>query len=358
MKGRYVSNEICYRLGKSGLKVSKVILGAMSFGTDEWMISEEKALPIIKHAFDNGLNTWDTADVYSFGESERIIAKALKKYNIPRERVVILSKCYGGLPNPGDLDGLSDQEQLALMAVNDGIMVNRIGLSRKHIFDAVDASIERLGTYLDVLQIHRLDRETPREEIMRALNDLVESGKVRYLGASSMFAWEFQALNNIAENNGWHKFISMQDYYSLLHREEEREMHPYCHDVGIGIIPWSPLARGLLTRPFKVDKAQQTVREVNDAYAQMLIGATTEVDVAIINRVEELAKKKSCSMAQIGIVWCLKKGVNPIVGLSSIARVDEAVQSVALFKDGLLSDEDVKYLDELYVPKAALQRAW
>ena len=173
-----------------------------------------------------------------------------------------------------------------------------------------------------------------------------------------MFAWEFQALNNIAEKNGWHKFVSMQDYYSLLHREEEREMHPYCRDAGIGIIPWSPLARGLLTRPFKVDKTQQTVREVSDIYAQMLIGATTEVDVAIINRVEELAKNKGCSMAQIGMVWCLKKGVNPIIGLSSVARVDEAVQSVALCKVGLLSDEDVKYLDELYVPKAALSRAW
>ncbi|KAJ5198497.1 NADP-dependent oxidoreductase domain-containing protein, partial [Penicillium cinerascens] len=342
------------RLGRSGLKISKVVLGAMSFGSDDWMIPEEKALPVIKHAFDNGMNTWDTADIYSFGESERIIAKALKTYNIPRERVVILSKCYGGVPNPGDLDGMSDQEKLAQMAVNDGVMVNRIGLSRKHIFDAVNASIERLGTYLDVLQIHRLDRDTPREEIMRALNDLVDSGKVRYLGASSMFAWEFQALNNIAEKNGWHKFISMQDYYSLLHREEEREMHPYCRDAGVGLIPWSPLARGLLTRPFKVDKAQKSVREASDVYSQMLIGATTEVDISIINRVEELAKKKGCSMAQIGLVWCLKKGVNPIVGLSSTTRVDEAVQSVKLFKDGVLSDGDVQYLDELYVPKAAL----
>lgn len=173
-----------------------------------------------------------------------------------------------------------------------------------------------------------------------------------------MYAWEFQALNNIAEKHGWHKFISMQDYYSLLHREEEREMHPYCRDAGIGIIPWSPLARGLLTRPFMVDKAQQSVRAVSDVYSQMLIGATTEIDVAIINRVEELAKKKGCSMAQVGMVWCLKKGVNPIVGLSSGARVDEAVQSVALFKCELLSDEDVKYLDELYIPKAALSGAW
>ena len=173
-----------------------------------------------------------------------------------------------------------------------------------------------------------------------------------------MVAWEFQALNNIVEKNGWHKFISMQDYYSLLHREEEREMHPYCRDAGIGIIPWSPLARGLLARPFKVDKDQKSFRETSDVCLEMLIGTTTETDVSIINRVEELAKKKGCSMAQIGLVWCLKKGVNPIVGLSSTARVDEAVQSVALFNHGVLSDEDIQYLDELYIPKAALTGAW
>ncbi|KAJ5104386.1 NADP-dependent oxidoreductase domain-containing protein [Penicillium alfredii] len=321
----------------------------MSFGTaDEWTIPEDQALPVLKHAFDRGINTWDTADVYSFGESERIVGKALKTYNIPRERVVILSKCYAGIPNPGDLDGLSEQERVAYMGINGGIMVNRIGLSRKHIFDAVDASLERLGTYLDVLQIHRLDRDTPREEIMRALNDVVESGKVRYLGASSMNAWEFQALNHIAEKNGWHKFISMQDHYSLLHREEEREMIPYCRDAGIGLIPWSPLARGLLTRPYK---AQPTVRQASDVYTQFMIGPTTDTDIAIINRVEEMAKSKDCSMAQIGIAWCLKKGVNPIVGLSSTGRVDEAAQAVTLFEEGFLSDEDAKHLDELYIPK-------
>ncbi|KAJ4253450.1 CSG1/SUR1-like protein [Fusarium torreyae] len=205
-----------------------------------WMLPAEDALPILKHAYDKGINTCDTSDVYSYGESEAILGQAIKKYNIPRERLVILSKCYGGVPSAQDVEGLSDTEQLMLLAVNDGIMVNRIGLSRKHILDAVKATTERLDTYLDVLQIHRLDREAPREEIMKALNDVVDSGMARYIGASSMHAWEFQALNNIAEKNGWHKFISMQDYYSLLHREEEREMHPYCHDVGIGLIPWSP----------------------------------------------------------------------------------------------------------------------
>lgn len=168
-----------------------------------------------------------------------------------------------------------------------------------------------------------------------------------------MATWEFQALNNIAEKNGWHKFISMQDHHSLLYREEEREMFPYCRDAGIGIIPWSPLARGLLTRPF-IAAGEKTVREGDDITAEMLIGKTTDIDIAIIGRVEELASRKNCSMAQIGIVWCLAKGVNPIVGLSSTKRVDEAVQAIELFQDGLLSKEDLQYLEDLYTPKATV----
>lgn len=166
-----------------------------------------------------------------------------------------------------------------------------------------------------------------------------------------MSAWEFQALNAIADKHGWHKFISMQDYYSLLNREEEREMHPYCRDAGIGIIPWSPLARGLLTRPYAISKNQATLRQQTDIFSEFLIGQTTEIDIQTIGRVEELAKKKGCTMAQISIAWCLKKGVNPILGLSSVKRVDEAVEAAALAKDGLLLDEDVKYLDDVYVPK-------
>ncbi|KAH7324298.1 putative oxidoreductase [Stachybotrys elegans] len=350
------------RLGKSGLKISKVVLGAMSLGAANdqmpWTVPEEEALPILKHALDMGMNTWDTADVYSFGDSERIIGKALKTYNIPRERVVILSKCSGGIPYPGEFDGLSDKERLIQMTVNGGRMVNRIGLSRKHILDAVDASVERLGTYIDVLQIHRLDRDVPPEEIMKALNDVVESGKARYIGASSMYAWEFQALNTVAEKNGWHKFISMQDYHSLLHREEEREMVPYCRSAGIGLIPWSPLARGLLARPYQKSPENQTTRQTTDYYADMLIGPVTEADIAIINRVQDLAKKKSCSMAQISIAWSLNKGFNPIIGISRVERVDEAVQAVALANDGLLTDEDIRFLDELYLPKAPLVGGW
>ena len=188
------------RLGDSGLKISKVIAGCMSYGNpqwQDWVLDEETSLPLLEHCYKVGLNTWDTADVYSNGRSEEIIGKALQKYAIPREKIVILSKCYFGVDSSGG------QPRIAAMSTNDGGMVNRVGLSRKHIFDAVDASVARLGTYIDVLQIHRLDRETPKREIMKALNDVVESGKVRYIGASSMAAWEFQWLQNIAEANGW-----------------------------------------------------------------------------------------------------------------------------------------------------------
>lgn len=261
---------------------------------------------------------------------------------------------------------------LQAMSVNDGVMVNRVGLSRKHIFDAVDASIARLGTYLDVLQIHRLDRETPREEIMKALNDVVESGKVRYIGACTvrlptpptqsitrfrltkyvqMAAWEFQSLQNIAKQNGWHQFISMQDYHSLIYREIERDMFPYCQDTGVGLIPYSPLARGLLTRPYK---STPTDRQKTDWYSEFLLGKTTDADIEIIGRVEELAKKKGVPMATIALAWCFAKGAIPIVGLGSIERVNQAVESIAFAKAGLLEKEDVKFLEEKYVAKPVI----
>ncbi|OCK84099.1 Aldo/keto reductase [Lepidopterella palustris CBS 459.81] len=330
-------------LGKSGLKISKIILGAMSFGTPEWqdwVINEEQALPLLEHAYKVGINTWDTADVYSNGLSEKIIGKALKKYNIPRNRVVILSKCYFGVAQDGS------QPPISSVSTNDGDMVNQVGLSRKHIFDAVDASVERLGTYIDVLQIHRLDRGTPREEIMKALNDVIESGKVRYIGASSMAAWEFQTLQNIAEKHGWHKFISMQNYYNLIYREEEREMIPYCKDTGVGLIPWSPIARGILARPWN---DRSTTREKSDRIIGILVRShENEVDKAIVGRVEEIAKKNGVSMTTIATAWGIKKGVNPIIGLSSKERIDQAVEN----SNYKLSDEDAKYLEEPYLPKA------
>jgi len=335
------------RLGNSGLKISKVILGAMSFGSSEWqpwVLNEEDSLPLLKHAYDVGLNTWDTADVYSNGKSEEIIGKALKKYEIPRSKVVILSKCYFAVSDDGS------QPSIATSSTNDGPMVNQVGLSRKHILDAVDRSVARLGTYIDVLQIHRLDRDVPREEIMKALNDVVESGKVRYIGASSMAAWEFQSLQNVAEKHGWHKFISMQNYYNLLYREEEREMIPYCRDTGVGLIPWSPIARGALSRPFD---SRSTTRESTDKMLNAMIrNQETEIDKRVIGRVEELSKKHGVSMATIASAWCLSKDkVNPIIGLSSKERIDQAVESVHFASSGKLSKEDIAYLEECYAPK-------
>ena len=278
-------------LGTSGLKVSKVIVGAMSYGSPEWqgwVLEEEKALPILKHAYDCGINTWDTADVYSNGLSERIIGNAIRKYNIPRSRLVILSKVFFGVDSSGA------QPRIGPMSANEASMVNQVGLSRKHIFDAVEASVERLGTYIDVLQIHRLDRSVPAKEIMRALNDVIERGWVRYIGASSMAAWEFQNLQWIAETNGWHKFTSMQNYHNLLYREEEREMIPYCQATGVGLIPWSPIARGVLSRPWN---ERTTKREETDATLHKMIRKKeTEIDKAVVDRVEAVAKKLGVSM--------------------------------------------------------------
>ncbi|KAI9691300.1 MAG: hypothetical protein M1820_009763 [Bogoriella megaspora] len=335
--------KIAYNnLGNSGLKISKVIVGCMSYGTPDWqgwVLDEQKSLPLLKHAYDVGINTWDTADVYSNGASEKIVGKALKQYNIPRNKVVILSKCFFGVDTEGG------QPSIAQASTNDNEWVNQVGLSRKHILDAVDNSVARLGTYIDVLQIHRLDRATPREEIMKALNDVIESGKVRYIGASSMYAWEFQALQNVAEKHGWHKFISMQNFYNLIYREEEREMIPYCKDSGVGLIPWSPVARGVLTHPWDT---RGSTRETTDPFlVNMLRKRETETDKAIVDRVEEVAKRTGNSMTGVATAWVISKGMNPIIGLSSIQRIDEAVMNANV----KLSEDDIKYLEEPYLPK-------
>ena len=318
----------------------------MSYGTSEWfnwVLDEEESLPLFEHAYKMGINTWDTADVYSMGRSEELVGKALKKYEIPRDRVVIMSKCFFGVSDDGTLPPIHT------MSSNDGRMVNRVGLSRKHIFDAVEASVKRLGTYIDVFQIHRLDRETPKEEIMRALNDVIEKGWVRYIGASSMAAWEFQELQHIADKHGWHKFISMQNLYNLLYREQEREMIPYCNAAGVGLVPWSPIARGVLTRPWD-DRSSK--RESSDVQLNRLIRSReTEADKAIVDRVEKLATQKGVAMAQVAIAWCLSKGTNPIVGLSKKERIDQAVQALKVE----LTEEDIKYLEEPYTPKPILE---
>ncbi|OKL58561.1 Versiconal hemiacetal acetate reductase [Talaromyces atroroseus] len=298
----------------------------MSYGSSNWqswVLDEAEAFPLLEHAYALGINTWDTADVYSHGRSEEIIGKFLREKQIPRDRVVIMTKCYFGVDDQGG------QPPNRATIYNDGKeWVNRVGLSRKHVFDAVEGSVRRLGTFIDVLQIHRLDRNTSREEVMRALNDVIDSGKVRYIGASSMAAWEFQSLQNIAARNGWHQFISMQNLHNLICREEEREMIPYCKDTGIGLIPWSPLARGVLARPWG---SRSTVRESTDMSLKSIIrDRETVADETVVGRVEELAKKKGTTMAQVAIAWCLSNGENPILGLNSVGRIEEAVSAISV----------------------------
>ncbi|KAF6822740.1 hypothetical protein CPLU01_11850 [Colletotrichum plurivorum] len=330
------------RLGKSGLKVSKIILGCMAFGTSKWegspwVLDEAEGLELLKAAYDNGINTWDTADTYSNGESERIIGKALKKFNIPRQKVVILSKIF----NPV----MDDNSRPA--SVNDGPLVNQMGLSRKHIFHAVDQCLERLGTdYIDVLQIHRLDRETPPEEIMRALHEVVQSGKVRYLGASSMYTWEFARLQYIAKSNGWTEFVSMQPFYNLLYREEEREMLPFCRETGVGVIPWSPIARGLLAKPraAEEDKNNTSLRGQTDTKTHKWFA---DANMEIVDRVEKIAKKKGLSMALVSTAWVLQQECYPIVGLTSEKRIKETIGALKV----TLTDEECAYLEAGYRPR-------
>ncbi|KAK5717405.1 CSG1/SUR1-like protein [Elasticomyces elasticus] len=335
------------RLGNSGLKVSKVIIGCMTFGDPKWqpwLLDMEAGLPILKHAYDSGINTFDVADAYSNGRSEVILGEFLRRYEIPREKVVIMSKMFNFVDeNGGPIDP-------AAMGDNSGPRVNQVGLGRKHVMAAIDKSVARLGTYIDVLQTHRLDREAPTKEIMKALNDVVESGKVRYLGASSMAAWEFQMLQSTAEKHGWHQFISMQGFYSLLYREEEREMIPYCRATGVGYMPWSPLAAGVLAHSWE-DRSDK--REATDPYLKMLFRDSdhgSERD--IVEKVEELAKNKGVGMAQVALAWATGEDgmFAPIAGLDSKERVDQAVLAMKV----KLTPEERESLEGPYVPKAAM----
>ncbi|KAG1890471.1 NADP-dependent oxidoreductase domain-containing protein [Suillus fuscotomentosus] len=335
-------STVQYRsLGKSGLKVSVPILGAMSFGSPKWapwVLDEEPSIEIMKAAWDLGVNTIDTANIYSNGESERLVAKFIKKYNIPRPQIIIATKCYGLVANDPsvptffmpDLNNLPEY-------------VNQSGLSRAAIFNAVDASLARFDTsYIDLLQIHRFDPSVTPQETMKALHDLVQSGKVRYIGASSMRCWQFAMLNDVAARNGWTTFISMQDEYSLLYREEEREMLAYCKYNGIGVIPYAPLYSGLLARPVGTESMRH-----NSTKGTILERKVTSADATIINRVEELSKKKNIKMSQIALAWVASKVSSPIVGISSIQRLQESII------DGIeLTPEEIKYLEEPYEPKA------
>ncbi|KAK3503463.1 NADP-dependent oxidoreductase domain-containing protein [Neurospora crassa] len=343
-----VENSKCEyrRLGKSGLRVSVPILGCMSFGdrrTLDWAIEEDEALPLLKAAYDRGLNTWDTANVYSNGTSEIIVGKALKKYAIPREKVVILTKCWGAVGETPDLRSFFFPSQIA--ASKD--YVNQHGLSRAAILNAVEASLRRLDTpYIDLLQIHRFDPNTPIEETMKALHDLVQSGRVRYIGASSMWATQFAQMQFCAEKNGWTKFISMQNQYNLLYREEEREMIRFCNDTGVGLIPWAPLCRGHLAR--RPDQFGRTKRSQGEKEAQPGSHGTVEPDLTIINRVVEIADKHEWPISHVALAWIAKRVISPIIGFSSVERLEEAITA----RGKVLTEEEEKYLEEMYKPKA------
>jgi len=339
LKKSFEGTKVEYvNLGKSGLRVSVPILGAMSFGHKDWaswVIEEEKAYPLLKAAWDAGLNTWDTANVYSNGVSEEIIGKAIKKFDIPRHKLIILTKCFGAVGEDPSVRHIFFPKEVR--ASKD--YVNQSGLSRQAIFNAVNASLRRLGTdYIDLLQIHRFDPNTPIEETMEALHDLVKSGKVRYIGASSMWATQFAQMQFVAETHGWTKFVSMQNHYNLLYREEEREMNRFCNSTGVGLIPWAPLAGGKLARPAEAHGSTERSKTAPDL---------TEADKKIIGRVEELAKKKGWTLSQVALAWENKRVSSPIIGFSSVERLDEAISA----KGKTLTEEEEKYLEEPYVAK-------
>jgi aryl-alcohol dehydrogenase (NADP+) len=316
-------------LGNTGLKVSRLCLGTMTYGSKkwrEWVLEEEESRPFIKRALEAGINFFDTADMYSVGVSEEIVGRALKDFGPGRDKVVIATKVFNAM----------------------GDDPNQRGLSRKHIRHALEDSLRRLGTeYVDLYQIHRFDPETPVEETMEALNDLVRAGKVLHLGASSMFAWQFAKMLSTADDRGWTPFVTMQNHYNLLYREEEREMVPLCLDRRVGLIPWSPLARGVLARPLSA----ATVRAKTDEYAKHIYGAElSEGDRAIHAAVNEVAWARGVPPAQVALAWlCQKPGVvAPIVGASKPEHLEDAVAALSL----KLTAAEIAALEAPYVPHA------
>ncbi|KAL1947054.1 hypothetical protein VTO73DRAFT_14015 [Trametes versicolor] len=331
------------RLGNSGLKVSKIILGCMSYGSPEWqqwVLGEEEGINHIKFAYEHGITTFDTANVYSNGQSEIILGKAIKQLNLPRDELVIMTKLHAAVhPDPAVFTFVKSDEQLAELGI-----INQRGLGRKHIFDSVKASLKRLQVeYIDLLQCHRFDYNTPISETMQALHDVVQAGYVRYIGMSSCYAYQFHQMQNYAITHNRTPFISMQNHYSLLYREEEREMFPTLSLFGVGSIPWSPLGRGKLARPLGADSK----RAQSDAYLKYYDNSATD---SIINRVEELAKKKGVTMAQISLAWIMAKpGVSaPIIGTTNLSNLEDVLGAL----DVKLTEEEMKYLEEPYKPVA------
>jgi aryl-alcohol dehydrogenase-like predicted oxidoreductase len=318
-------------LGRTGLKVSRICLGMMTYGTPEWrdwVLNEDQSRPFVRRALELGINFFDTADMYSLGVSEEVTGRLLKEFS-RREEFVLATKVY--MP-------MSEE-------------VNDRGLSRKHILDAIDKSLQRLDMdYVDLYQIHRWDYSTPIEETMEALHDVVKAGKTRYIGASSMFAWQFAKAQYTAEKNGWTKFVSMQNHWNLVYREEEREMMPLCIDQGVGAIPWSPLARGFLAGNRKKDGDAPTTRAGSDEFAHQMYYAPEDFEV--LDVVTQLAGKYDVKPAQIALAWLLQKpGVTaPIIGASKMPHLEQAVAALEI----KLAKEDVAALEKPYRPHPVL----
>ena len=322
------------KLGRTGLDVSRLCLGCMSYGVPErgnhsWSLPEDQSRPFIQRALELGINFFDTANVYSDGTSEEIVGRALKDF-ARREEVVIATKVHGRM-HKGP---------------------NGAGLSRKVIMTEIDASLRRLGTdYVDLYQIHRLDHGTPMEETLEAMHDVVKAGKARYIGASSMYAWQFAKALAISERHGWTRFVSMQNYLNLLYREEEREMLPLCRDQGIGVIPWSPMARGRLTR----DWDQSSARLETDEFGRSLYAKTGDADRKVAEAVAAVATARGLPRAQIALAWVLHKSevTAPIVGATKLGQLDEAVAALSV----TLSRDEIKALEAPYVPHAVVGHA-
>ncbi|EOD52306.1 hypothetical protein LEMA_P072910.1 [Neofusicoccum parvum] len=319
----------------------------MHIGTSkwfDWVLDEGQAIALLKEAYDRGINTWDTANVYSNGESERVMGKALRVHRIPRHKVVLMTKCFRPVtdpdvdPNPGSIMAMFGE---AAQTSKD--YVNQCGLSRAAIFKQVQDSLERLETdYIDVLQIHRFDHNVPPEETMKALHDLIQANKVRYIGASSMWAHEFAILQQVAERNGWTKFVSMQNHYNLLYREEEREMNKYCNMTGVGLIPWSPLASGRLARP-----PSRTVDTTRSAQGAIYAADNAAESEEILRRAHCVAEARGWPMSHVALAWLNKRVTAPIIGFSSAARMDEALGA----RDKILGEMEEQYLEEPYRPQ-------
>jgi len=319
-------------LGNTGMKVSRLCLGMMSYGSKQWrpwVLEQDEAKPFIQRALEAGINFFDTADVYSTGESERITGNLLKELGVKRENIIVATKVNGQMS-----DDINDK-----------------GLSRKHILDSIDKSLKRLQMdYVDLYQIHRWDYETPIQETMEALNDVVRAGKARYIGASSMFAWQFAKSLHVSETNGWIKFVSMQNHYNLVYREEEREMIPLCIDQGIGLIPWSPMARGFFAGNRKREGGGETARANSDPFAKGLY--FRDEDFVVADRAAEIANAHGVTGSQVALAWMLSKPyiAAPIIGATKMEHLDQAIAALEI----QLSEDEIKQLEEPYKPHPVL----